>query len=71
MGVDLLYIDNVCIVCGCISLEWEDICVVFDFLGYIYIEYDVVDAGYFNKWIKVYFNGYCKVEKFFIEGWVE
>ena len=70
-GPDSLYIDNVRTACGCTSPEWEDVMVPPDSLGYIHIEYDADDAGYFNKWIKVYFNGYRKAEKLFIEGWVE
>lgn len=70
-GADSLYIDNVRTACGCTSPEWEDIRVAPDSLGYIHIEYDAADTGYFNKWIKVYFNGYRKAEKLFIEGWVE
>ena len=70
-GTDSLYIDNVRTACGCTSPEWADIRVPPDSLGHIYIEYDAEDSGYFSKWIKVYFNGYRKAEKLFIEGWVE
>ena len=70
-GSDSLYIDNVRPACGCTSPEWEDVLVPPDSLGHIVIEYDAEDAGYFNKWIKVYFNGYRKAERLWIEGWVE
>jgi hypothetical protein len=70
-GPDSLYIDNVRPACGCTSPEWEDVFVPPDSLGHILIEYDAEDTGYFNKWIKVYFNGYRKAEKLWIEGWVE
>ncbi len=70
-GSDSLYIDNVRTACGCTSPEWADVKVAPDSLGHIAVEYDAEDAGYFNKWIKVYFNGYRKAEKLFIEGWVE
>lgn len=71
LSEDSLYIDNVRTACGCTSPEWEDVLVAPDSLGHISIEYDAEDSGYFNKWIKVYFNGYRKAEKLFIEGWVE
>lgn len=71
LSKDSLYIDNVRTACGCTSPEWEDVLVAPDSLGHISIEYDADDSGYFYKWIKVYFNGYRKAEKLFIEGWVE
>lgn len=70
-GSDSLYIDNVRTACGCTSPEWADVKVAPDSLGHIMIEYDAEDTGYFNKWVKVYFNGYRKAEKLYIEGWVE
>jgi hypothetical protein len=70
-GSDSLYIDNVRPECGCTSPEWEDVRVPPDSLGHIMIEYDADDKGYFNKSIKVYFNGYRKAEWLWIEGWVE
>ena len=71
VGPDSLYIDNVRTSCGCTSPEWEDLRVPPDSLGHILIEYDADDTGYFNKGIKVYFNGYRKAERLAIEGWVE
>ncbi|WP_367390063.1 DUF1573 domain-containing protein [Lewinella sp. LCG006] len=71
IGSDALYIDNVRTSCGCTSPEWEDVRVAPDSLGHIVIEYDADDTGYFNKGIKVYFNGYRKAERLSIEGWVE
>jgi hypothetical protein len=70
-GADSLYIDNVRTACGCTSPEWEDVSVAPGALGEISIIYDAEDQGYFNKWIKVYFNGYRKAEKLWIEGYVE
>ncbi len=71
VSTDSLYIDNVRPACGCTSPEWEDVLVPPDSLGHILIEYDADDAGYFNKGVKVYFNGYRKAERLWIEGWVE
>lgn len=68
---DSLFIDNVRVACGCTSPSWEDIMVPPDSIGQITITYDAHDPGYFQKWIKVYFNGYRKAEKLWIEGYVE
>ena len=70
-GTDSLYIDNVRTACGCTSPDWADVLVPPDSLGFIHIEYDAEDSGYFSKWIKVYFNGYRKAERLSIEGYVE
>ncbi|MEL7221000.1 MAG: DUF1573 domain-containing protein [Bacteroidota bacterium] len=70
-GADSLYIDNVRTACGCTSPEWEDVSVAPGEMGVITIIYDAEDEGYFDKWIKVYFNGYRKAEKLRIEGYVE
>lgn len=70
-GTDSLYIDNVRTACGCTSPEWEDVSVAPGALGEVTIIYDAEDEGYFKKWIKVYFNGYRKAEKLWIEGYVE
>lgn len=70
-GEDSLYIDNVRTACGCTSPDWADVLVPPDSLGHVSIEYDAEDIGYFSKWIKVYFNGYRKAEKLYIEGYVE
>lgn len=70
-GTDSLYIDNVRTACGCTSPDWADVQVAPDSLGRVHIEYDAEDTGYFSKWIKVFFNGYRKPEKLYIEGYVE
>ena len=70
-GSDSLYIDNVRTACGCTSPEWEDVSVAPGEMGRVTVIYDAEDEGYFNKWIKVYFNGYRKAEKIWIEGYVE
>lgn len=70
-GTDSLYIDNVRTACGCTSPEWEDVSVAPGAMGEIAIIYDAADEGYFDKWIKVYFNGFRKAEKLRIEGYVE
>jgi len=67
---DSLHIDNVRTSCGCTSPNWLDIAVAPDSIGYIQVEYDAKDLGYFSKWIKVYFNGYRKGERLEIEGYV-
>jgi len=70
-GQESRFMDNVRVACGCTSPSWEDIQVPPDSVGQITITYDAHDPGYFQKWIKVYFNGYRKAEKLWIEGYVE
>ena len=70
-GSEALYIDNVRPSCGCTSPDWEDIYIQPDSTGQIIVEYDAEDLGYFQKSIKVYFNGYRKAERLSIEGFVE
>lgn len=70
IGTDSLYIDNVRTSCGCTSPNWLDVAVAPDSTGYIQVEYDAEDVGYFSKWIKVFFNGYRKGERLEIEGYV-
>lgn len=71
LGNDSLSIDNVRTSCGCTSPDWAEVAVAPDSIGYIHVEYDAEDLGYFSKWIKVYFNGYRKAERLEIEGYVE
>lgn len=68
---EFMVIDNVWIFCGCMVFEWDEVFIVLDFIGVIVVIYDVCDLGYFKKKVKVYFSNQCKVEVFFIEGWVE
>jgi hypothetical protein len=70
-GKEALYIDNVRVACGCTSPDWQDLAVEPDSIGTIQLEYDASDPGYFRKWVKVYFRGYRKAEKLWIEGYVE
>lgn len=70
-GPDSLYIDNVRTSCGCTVPEWRDQPVPPDSIGTISVEYDAADSGYFEKRIKVYFNGYRRAERLLIEGYVE
>ncbi|MEZ4988395.1 MAG: DUF1573 domain-containing protein [Saprospiraceae bacterium] len=70
-GTDSLFIDNVRTDCGCTTPDWEEVLIPPDSLGYIRIEYDADDEGYFHKWIRVYFNGYRKAERLWIEGQVD
>ncbi len=70
-GTDSLLIDNVRTSCGCTAPDWEDVAIPPDSLGVITIEYDAGDQGYFEKKIRVFFNGYRKAEKLLIEGYVE
>ncbi|MCB0635125.1 MAG: DUF1573 domain-containing protein [Lewinella sp.] len=70
-GTDSLYIDNVRTSCGCTVPDWQDHLIPPDSTGAVRVEYDGEDSGYFRKWIKVYFNGYRKAERLYIEGYVE
>ena len=71
LGEDSLLIDNVRTSCGCTAPDWEDVAIPPDSIGVITIEYDGADQGYFEKKIRVFFNGYRKAEKLRIEGYVE
>ncbi|MCB9266794.1 MAG: DUF1573 domain-containing protein [Lewinellaceae bacterium] len=66
-----LIIDNVRTSCGCTVPGWDTAAVSPDSTGVISVEYDARDLGYFNKKVKVYFNGQRRAEVLFIEGWVE
>ena len=70
-GTAPLVIDNVRVACGCTTPDWEETPLPTDSTGIIRVEYDARDEGYFRKYIKVYFNGYRKAEKLYIEGYVE
>lgn len=70
LSADSLRIDNVRASCGCTTPDWADLAIPPDSTGYIHIEYDAEDVGFFSKSIKVYFNGYRKAEKLKIEGYV-
>lgn len=70
LGIDSLHIDNVRTSCGCTTPNWAELAVPPDSIGYIHVEYDAEDVGFFSKSIKVFFNGYRKAEKLKIEGYV-
>ncbi len=67
-GTEALIIDNVRASCGCTAIEWTQEPVLPDSMGYITVDYDAKDRGYFQKKIKVYFKGIRGAEKLTIEG---
>ncbi|MEM9835137.1 MAG: DUF1573 domain-containing protein [Bacteroidota bacterium] len=66
-----LLIDNVRTSCGCTTSEWQAQPVPPDSIGVLRVEYDARSDGYFRKYLKVYFNGYRKAKKLWVEGYVE
>ena len=66
-----LTIDNIRTSCGCTTPDWAQSPVMPGDTGVILLEYDARDPGYFRKQSKVYFHGYRKAEKLYIEGFVE
>ena len=63
-------IDNVRTACGCTSPDWSEEPILPDSTAAITIEFDAHQAGYFYKWIKVYFSTQRKAEKLYVEGYV-
>lgn len=68
-GVPLV-IDNIRPSCGCTAVDWEEIVIEPDSVGYLQASYDAHMKGYFRKSMKVYFNGQRKAEKLWLEGYV-
>lgn len=66
-----LVIDNVRVGCGCTATEWAEIPVLPGEVGSINVTYDAMNAGFFRKYVKVYFNGHRGAHKLWLEGFVE
>jgi hypothetical protein len=63
-----LVIDNVRTTCGCTAPDWSEAPTAPGAENTILIEYDAKKIGYFEKKIKVYFDGVRKPETLIIEG---
>lgn len=66
-----LMIDNVRVGCGCTATEWQEAPIAPGGIGSINVSYDAMKAGYFRKYVKVYFNGHRGGHKLWLEGFVE
>lgn len=63
-----IVIDNVRTTCGCTAPDWDDSPIQPMATDTISIEYDARRTGYFEKKIKVFFDGVKKPELLSIEG---
>jgi hypothetical protein len=66
-----ILVDNVRAGCGCTATEWENVPVAPGELGSINVTYDAMNAGYFRKYVKVYFHKHKGGHKLWLEGFVE
>lgn len=66
-----LIIDNVRVGCGCTATEWAEVPVLPGEEGSINVTYDAMNAGFFRKYVKVFFNGHKGGQKLWLEGFVE
>ncbi|MBB4077872.1 hypothetical protein GGR28_000473 [Lewinella aquimaris] len=66
-----LVVENVRIGCGCTATEWEETPVAPGEIGSINVTYDAADAGFYRKYVKVYFRGQRGGHKLWLEGFVE
>ncbi|CAH1000380.1 hypothetical protein LEM8419_01533 [Neolewinella maritima] len=66
-----LEVENVRVGCGCTATEWADTPVAPGAEGSINITYDATNAGFYRKYVKVYFRGHKGGHKLWLEGFVE
>lgn len=66
-----LIIDNVRVGCGCTATKWAEVPVLPGEQGSINVSYDAMNAGFFRKYVKVYFRGHRGGHKLWLEGFVE
>ena len=64
-------VENVRVGCGCTATEWQDTPVAPGEIGSIEVTYDAMNAGYYRKYVKVYFHDHRGGHKFWLEGLVE
>lgn len=68
---DSLVIETVRTDCGCTETVWDEHAVAPGKNGYIKVNFDAYNKGYFKKRIKVYFKNLKKSYKLYITGWVQ
>lgn len=66
-----ILVENVRASCGCTATEWENVPVEPGAVGSISVSYDAMNAGFFRKYVKVYFHGHRGGHKLWLEGFVE
>lgn len=66
-----LVVDNVRVGCGCTATEWQDTPVAPGAEGSIKVTYDATRAGFYRKYVKVFFEGHRGGHKLWLEGFVE
>jgi len=71
LTADPIIIDNVRAGCGCTATDWENQPVLPGEEGSIKVTYDAMNAGYFRKYVKVFFHGHRGGHKLWLEGFVE
>ncbi|THH41376.1 DUF1573 domain-containing protein [Neolewinella litorea] len=64
-------IDNVRVGCGCTATEWEEQPVAPGQEGQLTVTFDADTAGFYRKYVKVFFRGHRGAHKLWIEGFVE
>ncbi|TXF91811.1 DUF1573 domain-containing protein [Neolewinella aurantiaca] len=66
-----ILVENVRVGCGCTATDWNNVPVAPGEVGSINVRYDAMNAGYFRKYVKVFFYGHRGGHKLWLEGFVE
>jgi hypothetical protein len=66
-----LVVDNVRVGCGCTATEWQEEPIAPGAEGSINVTYDAMSAGFYRKYVKVFFVGHRGGHKLWMEGFVE